>query len=194
MLLRAGIANFEAWGIRLLAEQLRDSSKLISLVSLSILHEACESPNFLDGLIQLNPKLLHLGDRGLLLLIRFMSRDSGFNLLNKKNFIVNEIKRWDEHFNYKYVRIVEGETADALTLHQRGEDGRYDKRTSSLRATSRRDLYLPSHIYGQLTKLSVGLQMLLEYGSVESLIKVRIGFFVCLRLFDFLTECVIFFK
>lgn len=67
----------------------------------------------------------------------------------------------------RYVKIIEGDTADVLTLHQRGEDGRYDKRTSSIRAASRKDLFLPPHLYGQLSKHSAGFQMLLNNGSLD---------------------------
>lgn len=67
---------------------------------------------------------------------------------------------------------MEGEISDALTLHQRGEDGRYDKRTSSTKATARKDLFLPPHLYGQLSKFEEGLQMLLEYGEIDKMLQV----------------------
>lgn len=67
---------------------------------------------------------------------------------------------------------MESEASDTLTLHQRGEDGRYDKRLSSLKVTSRKDLFFPPHIYGQLTKHSEGFNVLLEHGSIEKYIQV----------------------
>lgn len=75
---------------------------------------------------------------------------------------------------YRYVKIIEGDTADVLTLHQRGEDGRYDKRTSSVRAANRKDLFLPPHLYGQLSKHPTGYQMLVDNGSLDTYIGVNV--------------------
>ncbi|KAK5644405.1 hypothetical protein RI129_005705 [Pyrocoelia pectoralis] len=166
VLLRAGLLHFHSWGIKLLTAQLEDKSRTVRLTTLAALHEACEVPNYLEQLIKLHPDLLHLGEKGVLLLIRFLSSPNGFNKLKKNGFINNEIRRWDEFVNYRYVHIVENEISDTLTLHQRGEDGRYDKRLSSLKVTSRKDLFLPPHIYGQLARHAEGFSMLLEYGSV----------------------------
>lgn len=59
-------------------------------------------PTCLEQLIKLNPPdLLKLGEKGLLLMIRFLSVEGGFALLNKNNFVVNEIKRWDAIFNFR---------------------------------------------------------------------------------------------
>lgn len=68
--------------------------------------------------------------------------------------------------------MIEGDTADVLTLHQRGEDGRYDKRTSSVRAANRKDLFLPPHLYGQLSRHPTGFQMLVDHGSLDRYIGV----------------------
>lgn len=68
--------------------------------------------------------------------------------------------------------MVEGEISDALTLHQRGEDGRYDKRSSSIRSTTRKEIFLPPHIYGQLSKHEEGFQMLLDNGSIDKFLQV----------------------
>lgn len=101
VLLRAGLPYFCNWGIKLLAKQLQDKSRSIYLTTLNILHEACEVPMCLETLVKLNPDLLHLGERGVLLLIRFLSIPLGYSMLNKNHFILNEIKRWQEYFNYK---------------------------------------------------------------------------------------------
>lgn len=78
----------------------------------------------------------------------------------------------------RYVKIIEGDTADVLTLHQRGEDGRYDKRTSSIRAANRKDLFLPPHLYGQLSRHPVGFKLLLDNGSLDTYIGVSFYFIV----------------
>uniref|UniRef100_A0A1Y1M3X9 Rapamycin-insensitive companion of mTOR n=1 Tax=Photinus pyralis TaxID=7054 RepID=A0A1Y1M3X9_PHOPY len=171
VLLRAGLPQFHNWGIKLLTAQLEDKSRTVRLTTLAALHEACEVPNYLEQLIKIHPDLLHLGEKGVLLLIRFLSSPNGFNKLKKNGFISNEIRRWDEFVNYRYVHIVENEISDTLTLHQRGEDGRYDKRLSSLKVTSRKDLFLPPHIYGQLTRHAEGFAILLECGSVDKYVQ-----------------------
>lgn len=101
VLLRAGLPHFATWGIPLLANQLNDKSRSVCLSALCTLQEACEVPACLEQLIKLNPDLLKLGEKGLLLLIRFLSVEMGFNLLNKNNFVINEIIRWDEIFNFR---------------------------------------------------------------------------------------------
>ncbi|KAK4875147.1 hypothetical protein RN001_011569 [Aquatica leii] len=171
LLLRAGLPQFYNWGIKLLTGQLEDKSRTVHLTALAALHEASEVPSCLEQLIKIYPNLLHLGEKGVLLLIRFLSTPSGFNKLKKNGFVVNEIKRWDEFVNFRYVRIVENEASNTLTLHQRGEDGRYDKRLSSLKVTSRKDLFLAPHIYGQLVKHTEGYNILLEHGSIDRYIQ-----------------------
>ena len=104
VLLRAGIPHFCDWGVKLLATQLRDTSRTIYLSALSTLHEACEIPSCIESLVKINPNVLHLGDKGVLLLIRYLSIPSGFNKFMQNDFILNEIKRWDEQFNFRYVK------------------------------------------------------------------------------------------
>lgn len=103
VLLRAGLPHFCNWGIKLLARQLQDKSRTIYLSALSTLHEACEIPACLENLVKLNPDLLHLGEKGIFLLIRFLSVPIGFTLLDKNDFLINEIVRWDKGLNFRYV-------------------------------------------------------------------------------------------
>lgn len=184
VLLRANILRFENWGIELLVKQLFDQSKAVQLTALSTLHEACEQKSCLEKLVVQKPDLLHLGDKGLLLLIRFLSVPTGFELLNRDQFVTNEIKRWAEHFNYKYVRLMESELLDSLTLHQRSEYGRYDRRHSSVRAganVTRRDVFVLPHLYGQLVQHAHGRATLVHSGTLEPIFK-------CVRLAQCNTE------
>lgn len=174
VLMRAGIPHFEKWGIALLVTQLFDNSKAVSLAALNILHEACEQRSYLEVLVSQKPDLLHLGDKGLLLLIRFLSVTNGFELLNKDQFVCNEIQRWSDHFNYKYVKLMEAELLDSLTLHQRSEDGRYDRRHSTVRAganVARKDVYVLPHLYGQLVQHAHGRATLVHSGTLQPLFK-----------------------
>lgn len=172
VLLRAGINNFSDWGIKLLVSQLYDSSRSVYLAALNILHEACELECNLEGLVKLAPNLTHLGEKATLLSTRLLSVSSGYNLLNRDDFILKEIKMWDEYFNFRYIKLVESETCDVLTLHQRDEEGKYDKRTSATRAPSRKDVFLPPHLYGQLSRHSDGALLLIRHGNLENMLQV----------------------
>lgn len=56
---------------------------------------------FLDAVISLRPSLLHLGDKGLLLLIRFLSTANGFTFLQDANFVTTQLDRWASNYNYR---------------------------------------------------------------------------------------------
>lgn len=101
VLLRAGLPNFATWGLPLLVNQLTDKSRTVRLSALCTLQEACEVPACLEQLVKINPDLLKMGEKGLLLMIRFLSTETGFNTMNKNSFVVNEIMRWDEIFNLR---------------------------------------------------------------------------------------------
>ncbi|GLH11487.1 Rapamycin-insensitive companion of mTOR [Gryllus bimaculatus] len=159
VLLRAQLPDFHKWGIELLVMQLYDSSRRVSSVALNVLSEAVEDKACLESLISLRPSLLHLGDKGLLLLISFLSTTTGFSFLQDAGFVATQLERWATNFNYRYVRIVEGELHDSLTLHQRGEDGRYSQRITSARHYVK-DVLVPPHLYGQLAQHSAGIAAL----------------------------------
>jgi len=56
---------------------------------------------YLDAVISLRPSLLHLGDKGLLLLIRFLSTPNGFTFLQDANFVTTQLDRWASNYNYR---------------------------------------------------------------------------------------------
>ncbi|XP_066994227.2 rapamycin-insensitive companion of mTOR [Anabrus simplex] len=168
VLLRARLPDFSKWGIELLVNQLYDQSRTVSLAAISILSEAAEEKAYLDAVVSLRPSLLHLGDKGLLLLIRFLSTSTGFTFLHDANFVTNQLDRWATSYNYRYVRLVEGELHDSLTLHQRGEDGHYSRRVTSAKHCVR-DVYVPPHLYGQLVQHERGMQLLVREGRLSPL-------------------------
>ncbi|CAH1957732.1 unnamed protein product [Acanthoscelides obtectus] len=175
VLLRARNPLFSTWAIQLLVNQLSDKSRSVVLSALSTLHEACELPDCLEALININPDLEKLGEKGSMLFVRFLSTESGYNKIihdSSKDKIISELKRWDEHLIYRYVKVVETDLSDALTLHQRNEEGRYDKRVSNLRSSSKRDVFLPPHIYGQLNQHIEGYELLICCGRTEKMIEV----------------------
>lgn len=172
ILLRSGIPEFASWGIPLLIGQLKDQAKVISLCALSIIHEACESLECLEVIINTPIDFDNLGWRGTFLLARILSHSNGLAKFCKEKSIVDEIKKWDESFSYRYVKQVEDDISDSLTLHQRGPDGKYDKRLSNARMFNYKDRHLPPHLYGQLSRLNEGFKVLMEHGSVTKFLKV----------------------
>lgn len=54
----------------------------------------------LNSVIKLRPQCLHLGERGVLLLCRFMSTAKGFKMLSDANFILNEVQKWEKVHQY----------------------------------------------------------------------------------------------
>lgn len=167
VLLRAKVTDFHKWGIEMLVTQLQDTSKSVCLAAVSVLMEAAEEEVYLEALISLRPSLLHLGDRGLLLFIRFFSTPIGFNSFQDGNVISNHLQHWFTSYNYRYVGVIEGELHDSLTLHKRGEDGRYVRRISNVKQRVA-DVYVPPHLYGQLAQHEAGFRMLLDGGHLSS--------------------------
>ncbi|CAG9860535.1 unnamed protein product [Phyllotreta striolata] len=170
VLLRAGNPLFSSWAIQLLVNQLGDKSRAVCLSALATLHESCELSDCLEALIEINPNMDNLGEKGTLLFVRFLSLESGFKKVGKEK-VTEEIKKWDETFSKRYVKIVEGEISDALTLHQRNDKGKYDKRSNVLRNCNRRDVFLPPHLYGQLTQHMLGFETLVAEGKCTKMIE-----------------------
>ncbi|KAF7243891.1 Rapamycin-insensitive companion of mTOR [Varanus komodoensis] len=96
VLLRANVEFFSNWGIELLVTQLHDKYKAISSEALDILDEACEDKANLHALIQMKPALSHLGDKGLLLLLRFLSIPKGFSYLNERGYVTKQMEKWQK--------------------------------------------------------------------------------------------------
>lgn len=172
VLLRAGVPNFEQWAMELLVNQLFDQSKAVSLTALNITHEACERRLCLEMLVVLRPNLKHLGEKGHLLHVRLLSLPRGFRVLGGSRYACLEMNRWAETFIYRYVHLVEAEILDSLTLHQRSEDGRYDRRHSSISRWPgvRRDIYIPPHLFGQLSQHEQGYSTLIDSNCLNPLI------------------------
>ncbi|CAH1775574.1 unnamed protein product [Owenia fusiformis] len=172
VLLRANVPFLSSWGMELLVTQLYDQSKMVALEAISVLDEACENEANLASLVQMRPSMLHLGDKGALLLCRFLSIPSGFKFLRDANYINNELDKWHESFNTKYVKIVEEKLNEAFTTYERASDGSYTR--VSGKQIGGRAVYVPVHLYGQLIQHKEGAQ-LLEKQSYLS------GYFQCVR-------------
>ncbi|XP_026686268.1 rapamycin-insensitive companion of mTOR-like [Diaphorina citri] len=156
------------WVVESIVNQLQDEKKLVSLCALSALDEACDDKHYLEAVIALRPSLLYFGDKGLLLLIRFLSTTSGFTYLNEANFVSNQLERWATHFNYRYVQLMEADIHDSLTLHRRTEDGQYARRLSSARPPIGTAYVLP-HLYGMLARHEAGFGVLRSHEHLYAL-------------------------
>ncbi|XP_043831999.1 rapamycin-insensitive companion of mTOR isoform X4 [Dromiciops gliroides] len=159
VLLRANVEFFSNWGIELLVTQLHDKNKTISSEALDILDEACEDKANLHALIQMKPALSHLGDKGLLLLLRFLSIPKGFSYLNERGYVTKQMEKWQKEYNSKYVELIEEQLNEALTTYRKPVDGDNYVRRSNQRL-QRPHVYLPIHLYGQLVHHKTGCHLL----------------------------------
>nr|XP_057925788.1 rapamycin-insensitive companion of mTOR-like isoform X4 [Doryrhamphus excisus] len=168
VLLRAGVEFFSSWGMELLVTQLHDHSKAVSMEALDILDEACEDKANLHALIQLKPALSHLGDKGLLLLLRFLSIPKGFSYLNERGYVSKQLDKWQKEYNLKYVDLIEEQLNEALTTYRKPVDGDNYVRRSNQRL-QRPNVFLPVHLYGQLVHDKTGCHLLEAQSIVPDL-------------------------
>lgn len=171
ILLRASLdskAGYSAWVVESLVNQLQDEKKQVALCALSSLDEACDNEYYLELVIALRPSLLYFGDKGLLLLIRFLSSPSGFSYLSEASFVSNQLEKWATHFNYRYVQLMEADIHDCLTLHRRTEDGHYTRRLSNTRSPIGSAYVLP-HLYAMLARHEPGYLVLRQHQHLYSL-------------------------
>ncbi|NXF05031.1 RICTR protein, partial [Smithornis capensis] len=168
VLLRANVEFFSNWGIELLVTQLHDKNKTISSEALDILDEACEDKANLHALIQMKPALSHLGDKGLLLLLRFLSIPKGFSYLNERGYVTKQMEKWQKEYNLKYVELIEEQLNEALTTYRKPVDGDNYVRRSNQRL-QRPHVYLPIHLYGQLVHHKTGCHLLESQSIVTDL-------------------------
>ncbi|XP_072310238.1 LOW QUALITY PROTEIN: rapamycin-insensitive companion of mTOR-like [Eucyclogobius newberryi] len=168
VLLRANVEFFSSWGIELLVTQLHDRSKAVSVEALDILDEACGDMANLHALIEMKPALTHLGDKGLLLLLRFLSIPKGFAYLSDKEFVTSQMEKWKKLYNLRYVDIIEEQLNEALTTYQKAVNGDNYVRRSNQRK-HKPHVYLPVHLYGQLVHSKPGCQLLESQNVVYDL-------------------------
>ncbi|XP_056888315.1 rapamycin-insensitive companion of mTOR-like [Takifugu flavidus] len=168
VLLRASVEFFSSWGMELLVTQLHDHNKAVSMEALDILDEACEDKANLHALIQLKPALSHLGDKGLLLLLRFLSIPKGFSYLNERGYVSKQMEKWHKEYNLKYVDLIEEQLNEALTTYRKPVDGDNYVRRSNQRL-QRPNVYLPVHLYAQLVHDKTGCHLLEAHSVVPDL-------------------------
>jgi hypothetical protein len=70
-----------------------------------------------------------------------------------------ELNRWHDVYNIRYVKIVEGVLNNALTYHQKGDDGKYGRRINRINLLTKNS-HIPPHLYGQLALHMDGVEIL----------------------------------
>uniref|UniRef100_A0A8C1KK35 RPTOR independent companion of MTOR, complex 2 a n=1 Tax=Cyprinus carpio TaxID=7962 RepID=A0A8C1KK35_CYPCA len=168
VLLRANVEFFSNWGMELLVTQLHDHNKTVSMEALDILDEACEEKANLHALIHMKPALSHLGEKGLLLLLRFLSIPKGFSFLNERGYVSKQLDKWQKVYNLKYVDMIEEQLNEALTTYRKPVDGDNYVRRSNQRL-QRPNVFLPVHLYGQLVHDKTGCLLLEAQGVIPDL-------------------------
>ncbi|XP_069163639.1 rapamycin-insensitive companion of mTOR-like isoform X1 [Procambarus clarkii] len=169
-LVRVGAADFARWGVELLVAQLYDESRVVSLAALDVLEEACDNEDYLEAILCAPPSVLHLGDRGQLLMAKLVSSPRGFRAYHEANFSNTLLDKWSTTYNYKYVKLMQTAVADSVTQHQRGEDGAYGRRTGSKHIVH--DVFLLPHLYGSLTQHKEGFCILMQHDAVRNMVQI----------------------
>nr|XP_027221348.1 rapamycin-insensitive companion of mTOR-like isoform X1 [Penaeus vannamei] len=169
-LVRVGAEDFSRWGIELLVGQLYDESRLVAHAALDVLDEACDNEEYLEAVLCAPPSVLHLGDKGQLLMAKLVSSPRGFRAYQEANFINTLLDKWAATYNYKYVRMMQTAVADSLTHHQRGDDGNYGRRTGSKHVVH--DVFVLPHLYGSLTQHKDGFSVLMQHEAVKNMVQV----------------------
>nr|UTM63730.1 Rictor [Riptortus pedestris] len=144
-LIRIGIGHDKSlmtFIIGLVVCQAGDPDRNIAKVALDTLQEATHCKEYVEAIVDEKPCLLRHGDNGLLLLIRCLSTEQGFQALHQGNFVQGQLAKWGTHYNYRYVNIVESLLATQCS-------------------TENKDVFLPPHLYQQLACHQVGLSMVL---------------------------------
>ncbi|KAL3868472.1 hypothetical protein ACJMK2_041273 [Sinanodonta woodiana] len=172
VLMRAKSLSFQTWGIELLVTQLYDQSRAVAMTALTVLDEACEVADNLYSLVKLRPSFLQLGEKGVLILCRFMSIPKGFKFLMDANYTMTELKKWHQKFNTRYVDIVEETLNEALTTYEKKYEGSYTRCSS--RKRRRKDVFVPVHLYGELVQHKEGYNLLRQQEYINE-------YFHCIR-------------
>ncbi|CAH1405995.1 unnamed protein product [Nezara viridula] len=155
-LIRIGIGHNKSlmnFVIGLIVCQAGDPDRNVSQAALETLQEAAYCKEYVEEIVDQKPCLLRHGDSGLLLLIRCLSTEQGFQALHQANFVEGQFAKWGTHYNYRYVTIVES-------------------LLSTQCSNGNKEVFLPPHLYQQLACHQQGLAMILADPYVAKLIQV----------------------
>ncbi|GAA5860724.1 hypothetical protein JCM3774_006265 [Rhodotorula dairenensis] len=142
------------WLVRLLVQQLYDSSPEIVRYAVSVLERICGDERVLDQVLTLQPALELIGDLGSALMTKLLSTTAGVRYLSSIDFIQQELQAWFEEHNLQY--MVDLELALAATFSQ-------DEPST----TPHFDGHPPPHFYGELVRTEEGCKYLRATGHLE---------------------------
>ena len=172
VLLRIKSPYFSNWGIEFLTNQLYDCESDVVETTINILEEACEDEANLQRLIEVKPSLLHLGERGIRLLSRYVSVTHGFSYLEELDYLFPLLEAWKTNYNREYVNWIELEIMESLSSYDRScSDGGYINRSCSINHESK-EVYVLPHLYGELARHRFGIQLIQEQGLLSDAINV----------------------
>ncbi|XP_048583211.1 rapamycin-insensitive companion of mTOR isoform X2 [Nematostella vectensis] len=166
VLLRSKVLFFNNWGMEFLVTQLYDTETQVANEAADVLDEACEDEANLQYLVQLRPVLLHLGERGIRLMTRFVAVERGFTYLQSLGYLHVLLEQWRQKFCREYVRWVEELLAESLTTYTKATDEESYVRRSTRRKTVK-DCFLPPHLYGKLVQKKNGFKLLQKTNDIE---------------------------
>ncbi|TFY68745.1 hypothetical protein EVJ58_g835 [Rhodofomes roseus] len=152
LLIRAS-ATTNSWTLRLLLTQLYDPAIEVREVAVRFLEEACDSPDVLQSVVEMQPTLDHLGEMGHPLMLKFMSTPMGFRFLYAADYIDREMDIWFHERNLQYVVYIEVFLAKIFS-----SSGDEDEDALTLESM------VPPHFYGVMAKTELGYQVLQEKG------------------------------
>ena len=176
VLVRSRTANVSHWGIQLLVSKLFDESEMIASAAVDILDDACDDKMNLEAVVcEFKTKLpahhldAHIGLKFTLFYTRFLTSPSGFKLLKELNYIELELRKWSSEYNVAYVAYIEELLNDGFSRHQLNHNGQYGRR--SFESHSLRDVFVPPHLYGQLSIAKNGLEILERDSGANSVLR-----------------------
>lgn len=143
-----------AWTLRLLLTQLYDPAFEVREVAVRYLEEACEAPDVLQMVVEMQPTLEHLGEMGHALMLKFMSTPTGFRFLYAADYIDREMDLWFHERNLQYATYMEIFLARAFSAVNNDDQ----EKPLTLEAS------VPPHFYGVMAKTELGYHVLQEKG------------------------------
>lgn len=148
------------WAISLLVGQLYDPDVEVCKLAVQLLQEYCSVTENVPHVVRCRPALDHLGAVGAPLLLRFLCTSSGFQYLQKMDFVALEMDSWFHGQNEAYVGRIEYYLEQCMVPSfgtvldlQQDRDSKDDALASP-----------PPHFYGELAMTEEGCQLLQKRG------------------------------
>jgi len=120
LLYRASVNGFHDWGVKFLVAKLGDEDGKVAKLALDVLDEAADDVDCLESLVTRNPNLLSNGLKGGKdLMMRFLTRRSGFQVLSNTDFIKAELRNWRKVEYLEYCAALERQLQQSFSIADR---------------------------------------------------------------------------